>query len=77
MKTRRYQNSVCKGNYLHKFKILKQTTAGLLERCERCGTIKHFHMQIPNHIYMSYHIRSGLQIYEPLFHREYPQALKG
>jgi len=73
MKTKRYQNSVCKGNYLHKFIILKNTQKGVLERCERCGMTQHFHNNISNHIYLSYHIRSALQAYEPLFNREYPQ----
>ncbi len=75
MQTKRYQNSLCgtRGTWLHKFRIMKQTQMGVLERCERCGLTKHFSNQIKNHIYMSWHIRSALQSWEPLFNREYPQ----
>ena len=73
MKTKRYQNSVCRGNFLHKFQIIKNTGNGVLERCERCGLQKHFHNETKNHHYLSWHIRSALQSWEPLFNREYPQ----
>lgn len=72
----RYQNSLCKENYLHNFVQVRQTKYGFLERCTRCGQTEHFPGNIPNHVYLSYHIRSALQPGEPLFHREYPNAIK-
>lgn len=75
MRSRRYQNSYCRGNWLHKFQIIKQTKDGVLERCDKCGLEKHFSVDVPNHIYLSYHLRSGLQIYDPMYQREYGQFI--
>ena len=72
----RYQNSVCKENFLHDFIQVKQTRHGYLERCSRCGKQIHFPLDVPNHVYLSYHIRSALQTHDPLFFREYPNAIK-
>lgn len=75
MKSRKYQNSLCgRGTWLHKFKILGSPKGGILERCERCGVTKFFSENVPNHIYLSWHIRSGLQVTDYLFNREYPHA---
>lgn len=74
MKTR-YQNSVCRPGILHKFIQLRVTTHGSLERCERCGMQKMFSMSMPNHLYLSYHIRSILRADDRLFKREYPNAI--
>lgn len=71
MLSKRYQNSVCKGGYLHNFLQIKETNIGFLERCSRCGKQMHFPGNVPNHVYLSYHIRSALQINDPLFKREY------
>lgn len=68
---KRYRKSVCKGNFLHKFKEVKQTSTGLLERCEICGLQIHFPMNAPNIYYLQYHIRSILRASDPLFNREY------
>lgn len=68
---RRYQNSICRNNYLHDFRQVKETEVGFLERCLRCGTQMHFPANIPNHIYLSYHIRSALQVNDPLYEHEY------
>lgn len=67
----RYQNSECKRNMLHDFKIQSQTSHGLLERCSRCGLKKHFPNDIPSHVYLSYHIRQALQKHDPRFNIEY------
>jgi len=73
MKSKKYQNSLCgRGTWLHKFKDIKQTPTGNLERCERCGFSKFFPNKIANHIYLSYHIRSILRVDDYLFEREYP-----
>lgn len=69
----RYQNSVCRNNYLHDFRQVQQTDIGYLERCTRCGKQMHFPSNVPNHIYLSYHLRSALQKNDPLYYREYPK----
>lgn len=68
----RYQNSVCRRGWLHDLRQIKETKSGFLERCTRCGLQIHFPNNIPNHLYLSYHIRSALQKGEPLYEREYP-----
>lgn len=70
----KYQNSFCGiGNYwLHDFKPVQDTPYGTYERCTRCGSGMHFPHDVPNHIYLSYHIRSVLRADDPLFTREYP-----
>jgi hypothetical protein len=72
---RRYQNSVCRGNYLHDFRLVRETDQGFLERCTRCGKQVHFPGNVSNVLYLSYHIRSSLQSNDPLFKHEYPNAL--
>ncbi len=67
----KYQNSVCRGHFLHKFKQITITDRGSLERCERCGMQKMFVNGMPNHIYLSFHIREVLRADDPLFNREY------
>lgn len=74
MKTR-YQNSVCRPGVLHKFIQVGLSTIGSLERCQRCGVQIHFPISIPNHIYVSYHIRSILQSNDNLFKKEFPKAI--
>lgn len=75
MANRRYQNSQCKNNYLHDYRLVAQTRTGVFERCLRCGKQMHFPHNIPNHVYLSHHIRSALQTSDPLFKREYPNAI--
>lgn len=67
----RYQNSVCKLGWLHKFRPMKQTKKGTLERCERCGKLLHCPMDMPNNLYVSYHVRDILRDYEPMYRKEY------
>lgn len=72
----RYQNSECKGGYLHKFRQLYQTMTGYVERCERCGLQMHFPITPEaNHYYLSYHIREVLRAEDALFAHEYPNAI--
>jgi hypothetical protein len=71
MKTK-YQNSVCKPGWLHKWIEVEKTKSGVLERCERCGMKKHFPNDMPSHLFLSYHIRDILRANDPLFKREYP-----
>lgn len=76
MLSRRYQNSNCRNGYLHDFLQVQETSQGFVERCRRCGKQMHFPANVSNHYYLSYHIRSALQPTDPLFFREYPNALK-
>lgn len=73
---KKYQNSYCKNNYLHDFRQVDTSKNGVVERCTRCGKTMNFPHNIANHVYLSYHIRSALQPSDPLFLREYPNALK-
>jgi len=70
-----HKNSQCRNYYLHDFRHVKDTEHGFVERCTRCGKQMHFKNNMPNHVFLSYHNRSALQSYEPLFKREYPNAL--
>ena len=70
----KYQNSECKGKYLHNFQIISQNPKGSFERCERCGMKQFFSTATPNHIYISYHIRQALQPTDSRFEREYPHS---
>ena len=72
----RYQNSVCRRGHLHDFLQVQNTKTGFVERCRKCGLQLHFPANIPNHIYLSFHIRSALQGNDPMFKREFPNALK-
>lgn len=67
----RYKNSICRNNYLHKFIQVKETDYGFLERCMRCGKQVHFPGNISNHAYLSFHIRSALQVNDTLYQHEY------
>ena len=71
----KYQNSVCRPGLLHKFKQIRITDNGSLERCERCGLQMNFPFTIPNHIYISFHIRDILRSSDSLFSKEYPNLI--
>jgi hypothetical protein len=68
----RYQDSICKGGYLHDFKPVVITNIGFMERCTRCGEQIHFPIDTPNWKYLSYHIRSILRADDQLYNHEYP-----
>lgn len=74
MLSKRYQNSICKAGFLHKFRTVGQTITGFVERCKRCGLTKHFpiHKGAQN-LYMSFHIRDVLRASDILFRHEYPE----
>lgn len=73
---RYHKNSRCRNNYLHDFRWVRDTNVGFVERCTRCGRQEHFKNNMPDPIFLSYHIRAALQASDPLFFREYPNALK-
>ena len=50
---------------------MKQTKKGMLERCERCGKLLHCPMDMPNNIYVSYHVREILRAYEAMYKKEH------
>ncbi len=70
----KYQNSLCKRGHLHEFIPIRLTNLGSYERCKKCGLKMHFPSSMPNHLYLSYHIRSILRADDSLFKREYPNA---
>jgi NMD protein affecting ribosome stability and mRNA decay len=72
----RYQNSLCRRGWLHKYATIKYTDKGELVRCERCGMKLHLRNDWPRHIQASYLIRSIIQESDPLFPREFPEAIK-
>lgn len=74
---RRYQNSVCKNNYLHDYRQTRIFSNGVEERCTRCKHAIFFPYNVPNHVYLSHHIRSAIQPSDPLYYREYPEQIYG
>jgi len=69
-----YQNSECIGNWLHDYRIVKEWSNGIEERCARCADCKFFPYNVPNDVYLSYHIRLALQPSDPYFAHEYPEV---
>lgn len=69
----KYQNSLCRRGWLHKWLTIRYTEKGELVRCERCGDKMHLRNDMPRHIQASFLIRSILQSSDPLFAREYPE----
>ena len=61
----------CYNGYLHNYQLVKEYPTGLLERCEKCKDTQFFHQKIPNHIYLAFHQRQGLQKYDSRFQKEY------
>lgn len=58
-----WQNSQCKGKYLHRYAIIEEFETGVLENCEICHKSKFFRAvggEIENNAYMSYHLRLAL-----------------
>ncbi len=69
-----WQNSMCEGEYLHRFKIVKEFPQGVLEICDICGLDKFFRIiegKVNNAEYMSWHCRQALQPMHPYFNHEY------
>lgn len=67
-------NSECKGGFLHDYQIVKTYEHGVIERCTRCKQQQYFRNNVPNHIYLSYHLRSMIQPKDPRFNHEYKNA---
>lgn len=76
MISHKYQKSVCseKAGLLHDYKFLYSISKGVIERCVNpgCGDKQMFPHNIPNNEYLSRHIRSSLQVNDPLFKPNFP-----
>lgn len=57
--------------YLHDYRIIRTFPHGVIEGCIRCKDKIFFRNDVPNKIYLSYHIRSTLQRENPRFNKEY------
>lgn len=67
----RYQKSECVRGWLHDFRHVQVLPRGVVERCLKCKLQVFFPHNVPNHIYLSYHLRSALQPYDPRYQHEY------
>jgi len=69
-----YQNSVCKGGWLHRYDQLRSYDNAVEEVCRICKDRKVFRFNVPNRVYLAFHIRDSLQPNRgAIFYREYPQ----
>lgn len=66
-----FQKSKCHGGWLHSFTITDTYPEGVAEVCLKCRKRVYFPNNIPNVVYLSYHMRQALQRDHPLFAREY------
>ncbi len=64
-------NSECTAGFLHDYRIVSTHASGTVERCRKCLDTKYFKNDIPNHLYLSYHLRSALQRDHRRFNKEY------
>lgn len=72
-----WQNSECCGGvWLHDFRITRSFPKGSEEVCYRCHLVKFFREDTPNAEYLSWHLRSTLQLGDPRFAREFPTTYK-
>jgi hypothetical protein len=71
------KNSNCEvPGYLHDYQIFKVVKEGVVEVCTRCKDSQYFPNTIPNHIYLSFHMKQLVQKKDPRFKREYPHFKK-
>jgi hypothetical protein len=64
-------NSECVCGFYHHFVIVEQLKGGVVERCLKCRKKIFFRNDVPNHIYLSYHLRSILQPSNKRFKKEF------
>ena len=64
-------NSECCNGFMHDYEIKEYYPIGLLEVCSKCKDKQFFKNNIPNHIYLSYHLRVMLNKTNPRFYKEY------
>lgn len=68
-----FRNSLCLGQYLHRFKIVEEYPEGVLENCEICHKSKFFKViegKLNNQEYMNYHFRNALPSFHPYYEHE-------
>lgn len=64
--------SSCDGGlWLHNYQISRTFDHGVEEVCTRCKDRQFFKHNTPSVTYLSYHIRSALQLSDKRFRREY------
>lgn len=70
----KYQNSVCNefSGILHKYDRIYDIKYGVVEQCAHCGERMFFAWDVDNTYYLSFHIRSSLQMNDAVFHQNYP-----
>lgn len=69
-----WQNSMCEGEYLHRFRIVNEYPQGVLEICDICGMDKFFRIiegKVNNYEYMSWHVRQALPDFHPYYFHEH------
>lgn len=74
MSNTHWNNSKCKGSWLHRFVIGRQWNNGIEEICQICGkrkVFKEYDGRINNNEYISFHIRQMLIPQHRLFQHEY------
>ena len=72
-------NSKCLGTFLHDFKFYQAGENGVSEVCSRCGELCAFVVidgKTDNLDYLSYHLRSALPKWHPIYYAEYPNRIK-
>ncbi|MDE2233075.1 MAG: hypothetical protein KGJ90_02985 [Patescibacteria group bacterium] len=71
MRKTKYQLSICRPGWLHKFRPVYFVPQGNVEKCERCGRVRYFDAR-DKWGYLAWHIRDVLRKGDPMFAREYP-----
>ena len=66
-----YKNADCLGSQYHDFRIVNTYPDSITERCFKCHKQVYFRNNVPNHIYLSYHLRSIIQPNNPRYLKEY------
>lgn len=67
------KNSECEiPGFLHDYQITKTYPDGVVEVCTRCKDRHFFRNTVPNHVYLSFHMKLLIQKDDKRFTREYP-----
>lgn len=74
-----WDNSKCKGTWLHNFNLVAQYENAVKEVCDKCGKSKVFSIKdgrINNLEYIAYHIKQVLVPEHKLYSHEHPNRTK-
>lgn len=70
-----WENSKCKGVFLHSYILVQEYPTAVKEVCTRCGKQMIFKVtpegRIDNLHYLAHHIRQALPLNHPLYSHEY------